>query len=163
MINIPIWFNVALRDEGVRSWIDDRLKEKENIYFVVGYVLLDRTTVQARDEQLTPLSATNEERPAILDRGDNYQSLGSQQAPRSSQSRKSLNATFEGDIIVAVEYQKLKFGSFPGRRKAEHAHVSIKGDSWTMMEYGKDEVGVFFQPEKPRKEWKHWSMKMGKI
>ncbi|KAF9561898.1 hypothetical protein CPC08DRAFT_817446 [Agrocybe pediades] len=153
------WFDVALCDKGVRSWIEDRLKEKENIYLVLGYILLDRVTVQARsDEQLTPPSASDEERPTVLERGVDDQSSGSQQPPMS------LHATFEGDTICAVEYQKLKFRSFLRRRKVERARFPPKsGHCWTMMEYEKDEVGDLFQPEKPRKEWGNWSMKIGKI
>ncbi|KAF9561900.1 hypothetical protein CPC08DRAFT_799610 [Agrocybe pediades] len=166
MVNQLDWFDVALSDEGVRSWIDDRLKEKENIYLVLGYMLLDRVTVQAKsDEQLTPPSASDEERPTVLERGVDDQSSGSQQPPANSkQPRMSLHATFEGDTIYAVEYQKLKFGSFLRRRNVERAQFPYKsGHRWTMMEYEKDEVGVLFQPEQPPKEWKRWSKKIGKI
>ncbi|KAF9553312.1 hypothetical protein CPC08DRAFT_235142 [Agrocybe pediades] len=153
MANQLDWFDDALRNEGVRSWIGDRLKQKGNIYLVVGYCILDRTTVLAKDEQVTPLSTPIEERPAILQEGVDGQSLGVEQAlMRRNQSRKSsLNTTFEGDIIYAVQYQKLKFGNLLGGRKAERAQIGIDGGRWTLMEFPRDEVGTFFQPKSSSK------------
>ncbi|KAF9561895.1 hypothetical protein CPC08DRAFT_707070 [Agrocybe pediades] len=153
MVNILIWLDVAHRDEGVRSWIEDRLEEKENLYFVVGYVLLDRTTVQTRDEQLTPLSTSNQERPAVstikvwvLNRHRAIASQGSHSRRHWKGASLALSNIRNWILDLSLE------GAEP------NAFVFSR---WTMLEYENDEV--LFQPQKPRKERKYWSMKMGKI
>lgn len=124
MVNQQDWFEAALRDEGVRVWIEDQLKVKGDIYLVVGYCVVDRTSILAREEERSPVSTPGEERPAILDK-DATMELS------QSQSSKSLNRTFEGNIIYAVQYQKLKFGLFMGRKLA-HAQIGMDIE-WTLM------------------------------
>ncbi|KAF4620479.1 hypothetical protein D9613_001146 [Agrocybe pediades] len=151
MVNQLDWFNAALRDEGVRSWIEDQLKQKGNIYLVVGYCIIDRTTVLAQEERSTPLaSELIEEHPTILERGVADETAGNQLVTlRSQPSKKLLDRKFEGNITYAVQYQKLKFGPYLGVRKATRAQIGIDA-RWTLMNsIPNDEVGALFQPETP--------------
>lgn len=122
--NSGTWFKEACTDADTRLWIEDTIDENENVYLIVGTLVVRGATLSKTSEARTTTGLGVEAAVNPVNNNSMSLAVGVQVTNETSYGHMTV---FEapGDNVVAVRYRKVKHRFY----RSSVDHVSLEGGS----------------------------------